>query len=209
MANNLPIKIYDLKTYTCGNGGSEDENKTDKPRLDKMKRLKLDFEQNYTYVRSVRAIVLVHLHSHPHVLLLKKQTGEIILPGGRLRPGEDDESGIQRLLEKKMKIVGNSGSYELSELIGIWYRPQFTEQMFPYCPVHVTTPKEIEKWYLVLLPEGGSLGLSPKYNLTAVPFYDLQDNSKDFGKQLSTIPLLVSRFNIIPISIEEQNLEME
>lgn len=210
MLNNPTIKLSDLSAYSHGTGGGEEENKPEKPTLDKMKKLRQIFEQSYTYVQSVRAVILVLVHNHPHVLLLKKKSSlsnstiDMILPGGKLEPGEDDETGIQRLLEKKMKIVDNPKSYEISELLGCWYRPQFTEQMLPYCPVHITTPKEIERWYLVLLPEKGMLGISPKYDLNAVPFYDLQDSSKEFSKQISSVPLLVSRFNIIPRTIEDQ-----
>ena len=39
--------------------------------------------------RTVEALLLVHLHGHPHLLLLRKAGGaDFVLPGGRLRPGE-------------------------------------------------------------------------------------------------------------------------
>lgn len=41
--------------------------------------------------RSVDAIILVHEHSHPHVLLIQIGSAFFKLPGGRLRPGEDGE----------------------------------------------------------------------------------------------------------------------
>lgn len=39
--------------------------------------------------RSVEAVILVHNHNHPHVLLLQLGSAFFKLPGGRLRPGED------------------------------------------------------------------------------------------------------------------------
>ena len=39
--------------------------------------------------RSVEAVILVHDHNHPHVLLLQLGSAFFKLPGGRLRPGED------------------------------------------------------------------------------------------------------------------------
>ena len=211
MLNNPTIRLSDLSSYSYGTGGGEEDSRPEIPTLDKMKKLRTLFEQNYTSVKTVRAVILVLLHNHPHVLLLKKNSSlsnstlDMILPGGKLEPGEDDETGLQRLLAKKMKIVDNSGSYEINELIACWYRPQFTEQMLPYCPVHITTAKEIERWYLVLLPEKGMLGISPKYTLNAVPFYDFLDSSKEFNKQISSIPLLVSRFNILPRTVEDED----
>ena len=42
--------------------------------------------------RSVEAVILVHDHNHPHVLLLQLGSAFFKLPGGRLRPGEDGVS---------------------------------------------------------------------------------------------------------------------
>lgn len=39
--------------------------------------------------RSVEAVLLVHEHHHPHVLLLQVGSAFFKLPGGRLRPGEN------------------------------------------------------------------------------------------------------------------------
>ena len=38
---------------------------------------------------TVEAILLVHEHEHPHILLLQYSGALYKLPGGRLRPGED------------------------------------------------------------------------------------------------------------------------
>ena len=39
--------------------------------------------------RSVEAVLVVHEHGHPHVLVLQMGASFFKLPGGRLRPGED------------------------------------------------------------------------------------------------------------------------
>ncbi|KAH0786176.1 pre-mRNA cleavage factor Im 25 kDa subunit 2 [Histomonas meleagridis] len=197
MAASAIIQIPDLDHFTFGTSSNEIEEQ-EHEKFTKIERIRSIFSAGGT-VRSVRAIVLAHIHNHPHVLLLEKNSDNSkIIPGGILTPGEDDETGLQRLLSKKMNLI--EGSYEISELIATWYRPQFTEHLFPYLPVHITIPKEVERWYLVLLPEKGFFGIPPKYKLHAVPFYDLQEgDQRIFGKQLPTIPLLVSRFNIEPI----------
>lgn len=41
--------------------------------------------------RHVQAVILVHHHSHPHVLLLQGPNDSFNLPGGWLNPGEDGE----------------------------------------------------------------------------------------------------------------------
>jgi cleavage and polyadenylation specificity factor subunit 5 len=191
------IVLSDLDQYRCGTG--DDEDKPDRqPKSDRMVRLREAFE-NHGSVRSVRAVILVLIHRHPHMFLLEKSddSGRFVIPGGKLRPGEDDETGLQRLLGVKMQLI--EGDYEVvDQLLATWYRPQFTDQLFPYLPVHVSSPKEIEHWYLVLLPEKGNLRINSKYKrLSVASFYDLQEGKK-YGKQLSLVPLLVSRFNIVP-----------
>ena len=47
--------------------------------------------------RSVEAVILVHDHNHPHVLLLQLGSAFFKLPGGRLRPGEDGPSHLYAL----------------------------------------------------------------------------------------------------------------
>lgn len=44
--------------------------------------------------RSVEAVLLVHEHHHPHVLLLQVGHAFFKLPGGRLRPGENGKLDI-------------------------------------------------------------------------------------------------------------------
>ena len=39
--------------------------------------------------RQVEAVILVHQHGHPHILLLQAANESFKLPGGFLKPGED------------------------------------------------------------------------------------------------------------------------
>ena len=199
--------LYEYSNYTCRNLGDDNdeaigENDEQQPaKPPKMERLRNYFQQR-TYsadgtVKSVRAIILAFSHRHPHVFLLSKKsesTSRYILPGGKLKPGEDYETGLKRILEKKLAIV-EGGTYEIGDqLVATWYRPQFTEQMLPYLPVHIKSAKEIEEWYLVLLPRTAKLQVEAQYRSCWAAFYQLHD-SAEFGSQLSKVPVLVSRFN--------------
>jgi cleavage and polyadenylation specificity factor subunit 5 len=197
----ISIQVSDLEQYTQGYSEEPEEAPDRPPKPTRMLRLR-EYVKDQGTVRSVRAILLVHVHRHPHVLLLQQvrtpeSSPKYILPGGKLNPGEDDESGLQRLLNKKLQLV--DGVYDMNEgVIATWYRPQFSDLLYPYLPVHVTTPKETEFWYFVKLPERGRLRLDPKYRLSPISFYDLQNGSALYGKQLPVIPLLVSRYSLIP-----------
>lgn len=191
------LVLYNIDSVTYGRDGSaeaEEEDGMEKP--DKMTRLRQYFATSGTK-KTIRAIMLAFQHGHPYLLLLDKKSQEnsFKLPGGTLEVGEDFETGLGRILEKKL---GLRDGYEIvDQLVATWNRPLFTEQMLPYCPVHISTPKEVEEWYVVRLPERAKLYISSKYDLRMTSFYDLQSGADRFGEQLSKIPVLISRFNLI------------
>lgn len=43
--------------------------------------------------------------------------------------------------------------WQVGECVGAFWRPAFDFNLYPYCPAHITKPKEIKKLYLVPLPE--------------------------------------------------------
>ena len=50
----------------------------------------------------MEAVLLVHEHHHPHVLLLQVGSAFFKLPGGRLRPGENGaphRTGVRLVLQ--------------------------------------------------------------------------------------------------------------
>jgi cleavage and polyadenylation specificity factor subunit 5 len=44
-------------------------------------------------------------------------------------------------------------AWRVAECLGTYYRPNFENLMYPYCPAHVARPKEIKHIMLVNLPE--------------------------------------------------------
>ena len=190
----MTLTIYSFSHYSFGS--KEDSSIEEKEsKLDKMVKLRNIFESQ-GMVRSVRLVVLIHEQNHPSILIFKKKNeNSFILPGGKLEPGEDEESGIQRILEKKLQ----SGNFNFDEVqhLSTWYRPYYTTSFYPYLPVHITSPKETEKWYIVSLPETLKMKIPSKYELISISFYDLNANTTSFGYQLSTIPILLSKFDFI------------
>ena len=189
------LYLNELSSFRCGKVDEYVDEHSDKPKISRTDRLREAYAQSGT-VPSVRAIILALDHRHPHIFLLRRKSdGTYLLPGGRLHPGEDYESGLTRVLDKRLRIV-RGGNYTVSEqLVATWYRPQFTDQMFPYLPVHIHSPKEREEWYIVQLPENAKLSVPAKYDLECARFYDLQDGAAKFGPQLAMVPVLMSRFN--------------
>ena len=43
--------------------------------------------------------------------------------------------------------------WQVGECVGTFWRPGFDFNLYPYCPAHITKPKEIKKLYIVPLPE--------------------------------------------------------
>ncbi|KAH7557618.1 hypothetical protein JRO89_XS11G0191700 [Xanthoceras sorbifolium] len=145
---------------------------------------------------SVEAILLVQEHNHPHILLLQIGNTFCKLPGGRLKPGENEIEGLKRKLTSK--LGANSPAlvpdWQIGECVAIWWRPNFETIMYPYCPPHITKPKECKKLFLVHLSEREYFAVPKNLKLLAVPLFELYDNVQRYGPVISTIPQQLSRF---------------
>ncbi|KAL7168566.1 hypothetical protein ACSBR2_038911 [Camellia fascicularis] len=112
----------------------------------------------------------VQEHNHPHILLLQIGNTFCKLPGGRLKPGETEVEGLKRKLNGK--LGANSPTLQPD-----WqWRPNFETIMYPYCPPHITKPKECKKLFLVHLSEREYFAVPKNLKLLAVPLFELYDN---------------------------------
>ena len=188
----IPLEVPLADRYNIGSPDVVDrEQKEPTNRLEKIKDL---FGQRGT-VTTIRGIFLLLVHGHPHVLFLKKRN-KLILPGGIAQPGQADEDNLRDCLQRKLWVDGLQIN---SSPLAIWYRPQFTDFIYPYLPVHITEAKEIEIWYPIILPPEGRIIVASQYDdCSAISFYDLQNGAAEYGNQFASIPLLFSRYQIIP-----------
>ncbi|URE27150.1 Cleavage and polyadenylation specificity factor [Musa troglodytarum] len=109
----------------------------------------------------------VQEHNHPHILLLQIGNTFCKLPGGRLKPGENEIEGLKRKLCSK--LAANSPSFQPN-----W--------------------QECKKLFLVHLSEREYFAVPKNLKLLAVPLFELYDNVQRYGPVISTIPQQLSRF---------------
>jgi cleavage and polyadenylation specificity factor subunit 5 len=189
----LPVQVHGLDSYDI-------HPKAAIPLKDphpaaRMKRAEAKFQVEGIR-RVVEAVLLVHIKGHPHVLLLNTKQ-YFVLPGGKLKPGEDEVSGLKRKLNDKLGAVeGNSIEWEIGEVLANWWRIGNEPVFFPYLPVHSTKPKEVRKVFLVHLPEKCTFYHPENLELSAVPLMDLYNNAEGYGNILSAIPVLLSRLSV-------------
>lgn len=120
--------------------------------------------------------------------------------------------------------------WHVGELLATWTRPQFEPHVYPYCPPHVTRPVETRRVFIVHLPEKcffsvraatvvlccivrktrsaadgvvHALQVPKNLKLLAVPLMELHSGSAKFGVELSSVPVLLSRFNVILHSADD------
>ncbi|CAF1281376.1 unnamed protein product [Didymodactylos carnosus] len=93
------IQSYPLTNYTFGTKDALYER--DSSVQARFQRMREEF-QTMGMRRSVEAVLLVHEHNLPHVLLLQLGTTFFKLPGGELNPGEDSIEGLKRLLNETL-----------------------------------------------------------------------------------------------------------
>eukprot|EP00850_Spirogloea_muscicola_P001152 SM000004S15022 [mRNA] locus=s4:886382:888434:+ [translate_table: standard] len=139
----------------------------------------------------------VQEHNHPHILLLQIGNTFFKLPGGRLKPGEDEVEGLKRKLSSKLALpsVPFPIEWQVGECAAMWWRPNFETLMYPYCPPHITKAKECKKLFVVHLPERHYFAVPKNLKLLAVPLFELYDNVQRYGPVMSAIPQQLSRFN--------------
>lgn len=152
--------------------------------------------------RTVDAVLIVHEHGHPHVLMLQIANAFFKLPGDYLKPGEEEVQGLRERLNHILAPLderGNptEGDWEIGDCIAQWWRPNFETFMYPYVPAHISKPKECKKLYMVTLPEKMVLSVPKNMKLLAIPLFELYDNSVRYGPQLAALPHLLSRYNFI------------
>ena len=183
--------------------------------LARLVRLKRRFERT-GIVHSVEAVVLMHTHQHPHVMLLRRTERAGVLPptsigpppgvsyrlpGGKVRAPETDVECLQRKIQRDLlaTAVDMSSAIAVQEVLAVWSRPHFDRAMYPYTPAHVSEPKELRTLYLVQLTGPHVLLTAPdaQTELVAVPLFDLYENAAKYGAVIASIPHLVSRFQFL------------
>ncbi|KAJ3351992.1 hypothetical protein GGF32_004006 [Allomyces javanicus] len=202
---NTQIQLHPLSNYSFAQ--KEDQPEEDSSVPARLERLHRQYE-THGMRRTVEAIVVVHVHNHPHVLLLQIANSFFKLPGDYLQPGEDEIEGLKLRLNKQLSRVlattdageplfEGADDWDIRECIGQWWRTNFESFLYPYLPAHITRPKENKKVFLVLLPPQRTLWIPRNLKLMAVPLFEIYENSSRFGNQISAIPYLLSRFNFV------------
>nr|ABK95921.1 unknown [Populus trichocarpa] len=98
-AGSAVVNTYPLSSYTFGT--KEPKMEKDTSVADRLARMKVNYMKEGMRT-SVEAILLVQEHNHPHILLLQIGNTFCKLPGGRLKPGENENEGLKRKLTSKL-----------------------------------------------------------------------------------------------------------
>ncbi|KXS17206.1 cleavage and polyadenylation specific factor 5 [Gonapodya prolifera JEL478] len=196
MATQSTAPLFPLGNYTFG--VKDHMSEQDPSVAARLQRLAHEYEERGQRT-TVEGVIVVHDHGHPHVLMLQIANTFFKLPGEALNPGEDEIQGLKVRLSQMLSPPGSNDhhEWEIGELIGVWWRPNFETFMYPYVPAHITHPKEQKKLFLVHMPERKVLAVPRNMKLLAVPLFELYDNAARYGQQLSALPHLLSRFNFI------------
>ena len=118
------------------------------------------------------------------------------LPGGELNPGEDEVTGLKRLMTEILGHQDKVQEWEIPHCVGNWWRPNFEQGQYPYVPAHVTRPKEHTKVFFVQLNHRALFAVPRNLKLVAAPLFELYDNSNSYGPVIASLPLMLSRFDL-------------
>mmetsp|Transcript_50588 Transcript_50588/g.130426 ORF Transcript_50588/g.130426 Transcript_50588/m.130426 type:complete len:222 (+) Transcript_50588:156-821(+) len=187
--------VYPIANYQFG----KKERKLEKDRnvQERMNRMREKYPTQ-GMKRSAHGILVVHDHGHPHVLLIRIANTFYKLPGGKIKPDESEEEGLQRKLSSKLSPVQADLQFEwkVGDLLAEWWRPNFDVPMYPYPVPHIEDQKECKRIYFVHLPERSTFEVPANLNLVAVPLFELHEKSKTYGSMLASIPHMLSRLKL-------------
>ncbi|KAG8980813.1 hypothetical protein FRB90_007468, partial [Tulasnella sp. 427] len=148
------ITLYPLSNYTFSTKEAQPEE--DPSVQARLQRLQNNYE-DFGMRRTVEAVLVVHDHGHPHILMLQIANAFFKLPGEYLKPGEDEVNGLKARLNERLAPLSaenpEEGDWEIGDCLAQWWRPNFETFMYPYVPPHVTKPKECKKLFMVQMPE--------------------------------------------------------
>ncbi|KAL7072190.1 hypothetical protein ACQ4LE_008710 [Meloidogyne hapla] len=192
---NRTINLYPLTNYTFGTKDAQSEK--DHSVQARFQRMREEYDK-VGMRRSVEAVLLVHEHSLPHVLLLQIGSTFFKLPGGELGATENEVDGLKRILSDTLgKEDTPKSQWIVEDTIANWWRPNFDPPRYPYIPAHVTKPKEQTKLFLVQLPDKAYFAVPKNFKLVAAPLFELFDNSNGYGPLIASLPQNLSRFNFL------------
>ncbi|XP_015967477.1 pre-mRNA cleavage factor Im 25 kDa subunit 2-like [Arachis duranensis] len=187
------VNLYSLSHYSFGAKETKVEKDTSVPA--RFARLRQIYEKEGMRI-SVAGVLLVQEHNYPHLLLLEIGGTFNKLPGGRLKPGENEIEGLKRKLTSKLgpRLQNLVPNWKIGECVARWWRPNFEKFMYPHCPAHIKKPKECRVLYMVHLSDSGDFEVPKNLKLLAVPMFELYDNAQRYGLVISSIPEQISRF---------------
>lgn len=194
MASPTLLNVYPQENYQFGEKPAVAERSAEERLARRERRLAAEGAR-----RTVSAVMLVHSHGHPHVLLLQQAGGLFALPGGRLKPGEGAFEALQRKLRSKLCPTSAAlavRSFDVGELLAVWHRPHLDSDAYPYPLPHVAREAETNSVYLVRLPEKCFLAVPSNWKLVAVPLIDLHRADPRFSSLLAALPAVLSRFTL-------------
>uniref|UniRef100_A0ACD5XMZ9 Uncharacterized protein n=1 Tax=Avena sativa TaxID=4498 RepID=A0ACD5XMZ9_AVESA len=193
------VEIYPLSRYYFGTKDGRPWPAVCETTADRALRLKANFAAHGIRT-SVYGVLLVELSGHPHVLLLQVRNSSFLLPGGRLRPAEQDIQGLKRKLSSKLSGTGSHPNedhdLQIGECIAMWWRSDFEAPPFPYPPPNARAPKECIKLFVVRLPMSRQFVVPRNLKLLAVPLSQIHDNAQVYGRIISGVPNLLSKFTV-------------
>ena len=188
------LNVYPLRNYTFG--VKERQTERDASIAARMMRYERLYKTQGPRA-SVDGVLLVHEHNHPEVLLLQIAGSYYKLPGGKVKLEEDEMNAVLNRVIRRLAPPSGVVDPQLkpTDLLGEWFRINFEPNFYPYCPPHITKPKESRKIFLFDMPERCEFSVPNNWKLIAVPLLSLFDNAKTFGPMIASLPQVLARFH--------------
>nr|UXY87378.1 pre-mRNA cleavage factor Im 25 kDa subunit 2-like [Cryptomonas sp.] len=143
----------------------------------------------------VGIVILVYFHNFPHILLIqnKNKNKTFCLPGGTVQNINESEKILEDLLRKKLFIEKRKISSFIN--IGRWVFPEIESRIkYPFSPPHSVSKKKELHIYLIEIKNQSNFEVNIKWDLLAVPLFEIGENVLKYGSIISKLPALLFSF---------------
>ena len=174
-------KIYGIENYKIDKRPVKVK-KEEKPFEQQMTKLREINESTHLPKKSVYGVILIHQNNFPHLFIYQKQSKQnvkenIQLVGGKINNGEEPIEGLKRKMKKQLN-VDDLKHYQIGELLGTFYRINYSSNLYPYLPSHVHSPKEIISLYMIHINESCNFKIAEGDDISSIPFFNLYNNTR-------------------------------
>mmetsp|Transcript_4998 Transcript_4998/g.9948 ORF Transcript_4998/g.9948 Transcript_4998/m.9948 type:complete len:211 (-) Transcript_4998:1391-2023(-) len=185
------FRIFEIKFYSFKNVQIL-KSKNSHPAL----KLEYNFFNQTIKQKFLCIVILLKVNNAPHLLLLreKKIKLKFALPGGSFKRDETEISALKRLVSQKISRKTET-RIDSFHKIGKWIFPNNDSRVkYAFFPPHLKFQQKELSIFLIELSKIKDFEVDEKWDLLAIPLFEIYDKAGKYGSIISKIPNSITSY---------------